>query len=116
MQGLEDEEHGVEDIHAQVLPSDDGVGVGEGGVQDPEGVDHLGGGGREGGRGAGSSSESSDRLRSHKLSTQPNTSSPPSLPPSLPPSPVVSQKMSRQSKRKADPSPIEPRDELARCS
>ena len=50
MQGLEDEEHGVEDIHAQVLPSDDGVGVGEGGVQDPEGVDHLGGeGGREGG-------------------------------------------------------------------
>ena len=51
VQELEDEEHAVEDVHAQVFPPDYGVGVRESGVQDPEGIDRLGReGGREGGR------------------------------------------------------------------
>jgi hypothetical protein len=48
---LQDEQHGIEHVHAQILAPDDGVRVRERGVDDPEGVDDLGReGGREGGR------------------------------------------------------------------
>lgn len=39
MEGLEDEEHAVEHVHEGETPADDVVGVREGGVHDPEGVD-----------------------------------------------------------------------------